>query len=140
MEEDTENIPLIRRNSTLNNGLSLIFAIICIVDVFGVFPIVALPKTIINCGYYGIIVVISVCSIQIYTATLLGRCWLSAQEIDSGIAKKNRYPYSALAELTYGKRFSKFVTFLLDITIFGAGIPNLIVGMFFFNFIKFFFK
>lgn len=32
------------------HGLSLFFAVICIVDVFGVFPIVALPKAIIQCG------------------------------------------------------------------------------------------
>lgn len=32
------------------NGLSVFFAIICIVDVFGVFPVVALPKPIIDCG------------------------------------------------------------------------------------------
>lgn len=31
-------------------GLSVLFSIICIVDVFGVFPIISLPKTIIACG------------------------------------------------------------------------------------------
>lgn len=69
-----------------------------------------------------------VCSIQMYTASLLGRCWLIAQKIDPDISNKYRYPYSALAEFTYGKGLSTFATFLLDITIFGAGIPNLIVG------------
>jgi len=31
-------------------GLTLVFATLCIVDLFGVFPIVALPRAIINCG------------------------------------------------------------------------------------------
>lgn len=44
------------------------------------------------------------------------------------IRKKNRYPYAALTEVTYGKKLAGFVTFLLDVTIFSAGIPNLIVG------------
>lgn len=31
-------------------GLSVLFTILCIVDLFGVFPVVALPKSIIACG------------------------------------------------------------------------------------------
>lgn len=31
-------------------GLSVIFAIMCIIDLFGVFPVVALPKSVISCG------------------------------------------------------------------------------------------
>lgn len=40
-----------------------------------------------------------------------------------------RYPYAAIADLTYGKNMSLLVTFLLDITVFGGGIPNYLVGM-----------
>lgn len=69
-----------------------------------------------------------VCATQIYTANLLGKCWLIAETIDSTIERKARYPYTALAELTYGPRFSNFVSFIVDVTIFGAGIPNLIVA------------
>lgn len=36
--------------NNINEGLSAVFAAVCIVDVFGVFPIVALPKAIIQCG------------------------------------------------------------------------------------------
>lgn len=31
-------------------GLSVLFTVLCIVDLFGVFPVVALPKSIISCG------------------------------------------------------------------------------------------
>lgn len=31
-------------------GLSVLYTILCIVDLFGVFPVVALPKSIIACG------------------------------------------------------------------------------------------
>ena len=41
-----------------------------------------------------------------------------------------RYPYAAVAELLYGRYMSIFVTVLLDLTVFGAGIPNLLVGKF----------
>lgn len=69
-----------------------------------------------------------VCSVQMYTAVLLSRSWIMAEEIYPEIRKKCRYPYAALTEVTYGKKLAGFVTFLLDITIFSAGIPNLIVG------------
>lgn len=48
MERSETTLLLNSKQST--NKLSVIFAIICIVDVFGVFPVVALPKAIIDCG------------------------------------------------------------------------------------------
>lgn len=84
-----------------------------------------------NClilGYGGILIVVFVCSVQIYTAHLLGKCWMMAEIVEPSIKYKIRYPYSALAEITYGKRFCRIVTIFVDMTIFGGGIPNLIVG------------
>lgn len=40
-----------------------------------------------------------------------------------------RCPYSAVGELTYGKKMRIFVNIMLNITVFGAGIPNILVGM-----------
>lgn len=39
-----------------------------------------------------------------------------------------RYPYAAIAHLTYGKHMRIFVTILLDVTVFGGGIPNILVA------------
>ncbi|XP_053698569.1 proton-coupled amino acid transporter 3 [Sabethes cyaneus] len=108
--------------------LSLFFASLCVIDLFGVFPIVALPKSIISCGLYGVPLVLFVITLQIYTATILGRCWTIAERLDPSIVAKNRYPYAAIAEFTHGKRMSVFVTVLLDMTVFGGGIPNLLVA------------
>uniref|UniRef100_A0A4Y0BQZ2 Aa_trans domain-containing protein n=1 Tax=Anopheles funestus TaxID=62324 RepID=A0A4Y0BQZ2_ANOFN len=108
--------------------LSLFFATLCVVDLFGVFPIVALPKSIISCGLYGAPLVLFVITLQIYTAVVLGRCWTIAEKLDPSIVAKNRYPYAAIAEFTYGRRMSVFVTVLLDLTVFGGGIPNLLVA------------
>lgn len=41
----------------------------------------------------------------------------------------NRCPYAAVAELIYGKRMCIFVNIILNVTVFGAGIPNILVGM-----------
>lgn len=45
---DREKIPLLPKEN--QNGLSLFFATLCIVDIFGVFPIIALPRAIVLCG------------------------------------------------------------------------------------------
>ncbi|KAL4708645.1 hypothetical protein ACJJTC_008171 [Scirpophaga incertulas] len=109
-------------------GLSVLFTILCIVDLFGVFPVVTLPKSIISCGIYGVPLVLSVFSLQLYTAVLLGRSWLLAQEIAPCIKEKSRYPYAAVAELAFGQPIRRLVTFLIDATVFGAGIPNFILA------------
>ncbi|XP_039293205.1 uncharacterized protein LOC111055804 [Nilaparvata lugens] len=109
-------------------GLSLLSATLCIVDLFGVFPVVTMPRIIINCGWFGFPLVLGVLILQVYTALLLGRCWIMAERLQPSIVKQSRRPYAALAEMTYGESFARLVTFILDITVFGAGVPNLIVG------------
>ncbi|KAL6256177.1 hypothetical protein P5V15_012293 [Pogonomyrmex californicus] len=111
-----------------NPGLSLFFATLCIVDIFGVFPIIALPRSIVQCGLYGIPLVLVVFGLQIYTAILLGRSWIIANTLDPQISRKNRYPLAAVTELTMGPRIRSIVTLLLDLTVFGCGIPNLLVA------------
>lgn len=132
--------------------LSIFFASLCVIDLFGVFPIVTLPRSIILCGknlktsshnfidnfvkicfffiqgLYGIPLLLLVITLQIYTAVILGRCWVIAQRLKPEIEIQNRYPYAAIAELTYGQKMSCFVTILLDVTVFGASIPNLLVA------------
>ncbi|KAG7300816.1 hypothetical protein JYU34_015151 [Plutella xylostella] len=110
-------------------GLSVLFTVLCIVDLFGVFPVVALPKSIISCGIYGVPLVLVVFGLQMYTAVLLGRSWLVAQQIAPQIGEKDRRsPYAAVAELAFGPRARRLVTFLIDATVFGAGVPNLLVA------------
>jgi hypothetical protein len=53
--------------------LSVFFAALCVIDLFGVFPIVTLPKSLISCGYYGFPLIIFVFTLQTYTAVVLGR-------------------------------------------------------------------
>nr|BCT36595.1 putative amino acid transporter minor isoform [Bombyx mori] len=109
-------------------GLSVLFTILCIVDLFGVFPVIALPKSVISCGIYGIPLVLSVVGLQLYTAALLGRCWLLAKEITPIISEKNRSPYAAVAQLAFGDPARRLVIFLIDATVFGSGVPNFILA------------
>lgn len=109
-------------------GLSVLLTILCIVDLFGVFPVVTLPKSVIACGIHGLPLVLSVFGLQLYTAVLLGRCWLLAQQITPNIREKNRSPYAAVAELAFGVPAKRLITCLIDATVFGSGVPNFIIA------------
>ncbi|XP_015119714.1 amino acid transporter AVT1C [Diachasma alloeum] len=121
-----ERIPLVHREA--HSGLTIFFATLCIVDIFGVFPIIALPRAIVQCGLLGIPLVIVVVFFQIYTAALLGECWVIAASLDPQILRKNRNPLAAVTEMTLGPRARTWINILLDLTIFGCGIPNLLVA------------
>ncbi|XP_066583652.1 uncharacterized protein mah [Prorops nasuta] len=122
-----------RRESTsllheVSSGLSVFFATLCIVDIFGVFPIIALPRAVVQCGFLGIPLVLTVFGLQIYTAALLGESWIIAADLDPQLLSKNRYPLAAVTEMTLGPIARCIVTVLLDLTTFGGGIPNLLVA------------
>ncbi|KAJ8676508.1 hypothetical protein QAD02_012295 [Eretmocerus hayati] len=122
-----ENVPLLQRQSD-SAILSLLLACLCFVDVFGVFPIIALPRTILLCGWLGIPLVLVVFGLQIYTASLLAKSWCTAVAIDPYLFSKNRYPLAAVTELALGRWASIVVSLLLDLSVFGGGIPNLLVA------------
>lgn len=44
----------------------------------------------IDSGYYGIPLLIFVLTLQIYTAVILGRCWIIAEKLDPNIIQKKR--------------------------------------------------
>lgn len=117
-------------NSASDNSkkLTIFFAALCVIDLFGVFPIVTLPKALISCGYYGLPLILLVFSLQTYTAVVLGRCWTIAEKLDPSIVNRSRYAYAAIGHFTFGEPMKMFVTVLLDLTVFGAGIPNLLVA------------
>ncbi|XP_076619157.1 solute carrier family member mahogany isoform X1 [Colletes latitarsis] len=121
-----ERLPLLFRDA--KSDLSLLFATLCVIDIFGVFPIIALPRAIVQCGLYGIPLVLVVLGLQVYTAVLLGKSWIIATTLDPQISRKNRHPLAAVTELTLGPRAKTLVAIILDLTVFGCSIPNLLVA------------
>ncbi|XP_044729439.1 uncharacterized protein LOC123292790 [Chrysoperla carnea] len=123
-----EQKPLLNNNDNTNK-LSLFFATLCIIDVFGVYPIITLPGAVIKCGWLGVPLVYGMLGFQVYTASLLGKAWIIAEQIaPEQMEQQNRYPYAALASLTLGNSWKRIIAFLLDFTVFAAGIPNLIIA------------
>lgn len=52
----TNRVKVFVRQLCQTQGLNVFFASLCVIDLFGVFPIVALPGAIISCGYYYILI------------------------------------------------------------------------------------
>ncbi|XP_050523502.1 uncharacterized protein LOC126895556 isoform X2 [Daktulosphaira vitifoliae] len=109
-------------------GLTELLAILSIVDLFGVLPIIVLPGQIAKCGWLGIPLAIFVFVVQVFTAILLGKCWVIAETIEPNIVHKNRYPYAAIAGLSFGRTFERIVHVMQNIAVFGAIIPNLLIA------------
>ncbi|XP_054085706.1 uncharacterized protein At3g01760 [Zeugodacus cucurbitae] len=109
-------------------NLTLLIAVLYVVDLFGVLPLITLPALLVQLGVLGIPLVLSVIVLQIYTSFLLSRCWIMAESFDPSISQKSRYPYAAIADLAYGPCLSLFVRILLDISIFATAIPSLLIA------------
>lgn len=71
-------------------NLTLFIAILYVIDMFGVFPFVTLPALLVELGFFGIPLVISVVVLQIYTSFLLSECWTMAESLDTSFHNKNR--------------------------------------------------
>ncbi|KAK6620579.1 hypothetical protein RUM43_010871 [Polyplax serrata] len=127
-----ERLPLIRKGLidefTPSHQISVILAAACIIDQFGVNPIIVLPKGIIICGWVGYPLVLLVISLTIYTAMLLGRCWVIAEHLDKSMVLKSRYAYSALTEMVWGKTTGRIINFLIDVSVFCSNIPALLIA------------
>lgn len=85
-------LPHFRATNTGDNeeNLTLFIAILYVIDMFGVFPFVTLPALLVELGFFGIPLVISVVVLQIYTSFLLSECWTMAESLDSSIVNKSR--------------------------------------------------
>jgi len=121
-------LPHFRAYEDEPENLSLFIAILYVVDLFGIFPFVTLPALMVKLGYFGILLVLSIIFLQIYTSFLLSQCWTMAEMLDPSIQQKRNYPYAALAELAYGPYMSLLVSVLLDLSIFAMAVPSVVMA------------
>ncbi|KAK7792892.1 hypothetical protein R5R35_005059 [Gryllus longicercus] len=107
--------------------LSALDAACCVVDLFGVFPVLALPRALLACGWAGAALALAVVALQGYTARLLGRSWLLARgALPRWTAARRRSPYAALAELAFGARGRRVASAFLHTAVFGSYVPDLL--------------
>ncbi|EDW16467.1 sodium-coupled neutral amino acid transporter 1 [Drosophila mojavensis] len=121
-------LPHFRAHEDEPESLSLFIAILYVVDLFGIFPFLTLPALLVRLGYFGVLLVLSIIFLQIYTSFLLSQCWTMAEYLDPSILQKRNYPYAALAELAYGPCVSLLVSVLLDLSIFALAVPSIVMA------------
>ncbi|EDW67765.1 uncharacterized protein mah [Drosophila virilis] len=121
-------LPHFRAYEDEPESLSLFIAILYVVDLFGIFPFLTLPALLVRLGYFGLLLVLSIIFLQMYTSFLLSQCWTMAEYLDPSILQKRNYPYAALAELAYGPYMSLLVSVLLDLSIFAMAVPSIVMA------------
>ncbi|KAH8388230.1 hypothetical protein KR093_001291 [Drosophila rubida] len=121
-------LPHFRAHGEEPESLSLFIAILYVVDLFGIFPFLTLPALLVRLGYFGVLLVLSIIFLQMYTSFLLAQCWTMAEYLDPSIMQKRNYPYAALAELAFGPYVSLLVSVLLDLSIFALAVPSIVMA------------
>ncbi|ALC46444.1 CG13646 [Drosophila busckii] len=121
-------LPHFRVHTDEPQSLSLFIAILYVVDLFGIFPFLTLPSLLVKLGYFGLLLVLSIIFLQMYTSFLLSQCWTMAEHLDPSILQKRNYPYAALAELAFGPYVSLLVSVLLDLSIFALAVPSIVMA------------
>ncbi|XP_045603649.1 uncharacterized protein [Procambarus clarkii] len=110
-------------------GIGMATAVCYILGVFGVVPVVSLPGAIAYCGWFGFVVFGVLVLVQVYTAVLLGKCWLFLEMFWPREAiLQRRYPYPALAEKAGGTTLRRVVSVMQDVAIFGAAVPFMLLA------------
>ncbi|KAK3871923.1 hypothetical protein Pcinc_022960 [Petrolisthes cinctipes] len=110
-------------------GISLGRAVCYVLGVLGVLPIVSLPGALVYCGWLGFVMFVVLVVVEVYTAVLLARSWLILELFWPREAHlHHRHPYPGLAEKAGGVVLRKIVSGLLNIAIFGAAIPFMLLA------------
>lgn len=89
----------------------------------------ALPKSVDNTGWVGIILLALFCLLSFYTSTFLSRCW--QMMLERGLLPPNghiRYPYPAIGEAAFGKYGKYAVSVAINFTNFGTVVVYILVA------------
>ncbi|GFR73147.1 proton-coupled amino acid transporter 4 [Elysia marginata] len=66
--------------------------------------VLALPKALNDTGWIGVVLMVLIAGVAVYTGTLLGRCWMIVLERHaSGLDHKARQPYPSIGQAAFGK-------------------------------------
>ncbi|GFY40901.1 amino acid transporter AVT1E [Trichonephila inaurata madagascariensis] len=127
-EEDKEKKEDENHASDERKGLSLWLASVFIVGQMAGSGVLALPDALLQAGWSGIPLLIFCCVNSLYAGICLGRSWSILEERYDEYKGKIRYPYPAIAYRAFGKRMQYFVSFCIDVNLFGVSIVFLLLS------------
>lgn len=113
------------RFGTLNVSTTCVF----IVGIMAGSGFLALPKSVDNTGWIGILLLVFFCFLSFYTSTLLARCWNMI--LERGFIPRSghvRYPYPAIGEAAFGKCGRYIVTVAINFTNFGTVVVYILLA------------
>ncbi|GFR06532.1 amino acid transporter AVT1E [Trichonephila clavata] len=126
--DDKEKKENENRVSDERKGLSLWLASVFIVGQMAGSGVLALPDALLQAGWSGIPLLIFCCINSLYAGICLGRSWSILEERYDEYKGKIRYPYPAIAYRAFGKRMQYFVSFCIDVNLFGVSIVFLLLS------------
>ncbi|XP_041453350.1 amino acid transporter AVT1D-like [Lytechinus variegatus] len=110
-------------------GLGTITTGIFIVGEMAGTGVLALPRAIVDAGWFGLPLIIIAAIMSAYTGVVLGRCWTIIKDrFPEKYAGHTRYPYPAIGFEAYGKIGSYIVTFCVNATLFGVSTVFLLLA------------
>ncbi|GFY40899.1 aa_trans domain-containing protein [Trichonephila inaurata madagascariensis] len=109
-------------------GLSVWLASIFIVGEMAGSGVLALPRAVADAGWSGIALTILCGGMSLYSGISLGRCWSMVEERYEEHKEKSRYPYPCIAEKAFGMKMRYFVSFIVDINLFGVATVFLLLS------------
>nr|XP_054774585.1 uncharacterized protein LOC129282747 [Lytechinus pictus] len=110
-------------------GLGTITTGIFIVGEMAGTGVLALPRAIVDAGWFGLPLIIIAAIMSAYTGVVLGRCWTIIKDrFPDKYAGHTRYPYPAIGFEAYGKIGSYIVTFCVNATLFGVSTVFLLLA------------
>lgn len=119
------NRPPVLRHGTLNIPTTCVF----IVGIMAGSGFLALPKSVDNTGWIGLVLLVVFCLVSFYTSTILSNCWTILSE--RGLLPPNghvRYPYPVIGEAAYGKFGKYLVTISTNFTNFGTVVVYILLA------------
>ncbi|XP_071495864.1 uncharacterized protein [Diadema antillarum] len=115
--------------ATTARGLGVLTTGIFIVGEMAGTGVLALPRAIVDAGWFGLPLIIVGAFMSGYTGIILGRCWTIVKErFPEKYGGHTRYPYPAIGSEAFGKLGSYSVRFCVNATLFGVSTVFLLLA------------
>ncbi|GFR73127.1 proton-coupled amino acid transporter 4 [Elysia marginata] len=125
MQFDDENI----QDRSSAHGMGVLTTAVFIVGEVAGSGVLALPKALNDTGWIGVVLMVLIAGVAVYTGTLLGCCWMIVLERHaSGLDHKARQPYPSIGQAAFGKHCRRLVVFCVDFTCFGGSVVFLLLA------------
>ncbi|XP_064594698.1 uncharacterized protein LOC135461499 [Liolophura sinensis] len=112
----------------VTGGLTIFTAAVFMVGEMAGSGVLALPQSLDQAGWIGMLLIVGCCVLSAYTGKVLGSAWILVQERYPQYQGHVRYPYPAIGQVTYGKPGRYLVSFSINFTLFGVSTVFLLLA------------